>query len=248
MEDKALEGQEKLMDIMMENGRLAVTLSPVGEPQCHISFPSGELSGPLYEVLAAATALVGDAKLDGAITFGHESHVTRNGGVSRHELATLRELLEAARVPLAELGAEGRDQLKDVRYCGCFAGIYPDRTDSDKFVFVYATSTSLYGHGRRDECGCFASRISLSDPNWAETVDGISPLGPRILDRTPPEYGMESVGVDEERFVRAANMMLEEDPLPGKCFSNRTLAELRRSCGPTRGQEDDEPDFDGPSR
>ena len=220
---------DTILNVEIGDGRLAVAISPQGEPQCRISLPSGELSGPLYEVLAAATAITGNAKLDGAVLLGHEDSVLRSGGISQHDLPVLCELLETVRVPISRLGTEERDRDWDNRYCGCFAGAYPDRSDPDKFVLVYATSTSVYGRGRRDECECFASRMSLSNLCWAEAVEGISPLGPRILDRTPTEHGVESMGLDKARLARAADTMLRDDPLSSGCLSDEVLVELRRA-------------------
>lgn len=187
---------DTILNLEIGDGRLAVTISPQGGPQCRISFLDGELSGPLYEVLATAAVVVGGAKLDGVVLFGREDPVLRSGGISQHDLPVLCELLETVRVPISRLGTEGRNGEQDNRCCGCFAGAYPDRSDPDKFVLVYATSTSVYGRGRRDECGCFASRMSLSNPCWAEAIEGISPLGARILDRTPPRTwcGIDGTG------------------------------------------------------
>jgi len=220
---------DTILNLEIGDGRLAVTISPQGGPQCRISFLDGELSGPLYEVLATAAVVVGGAKLDGVVLFGREDPVLRSGGISQHDLPVLCELLETVRVPISRLGTEGRNGEQDNRCCGCFAGAYPDRSDPDKFVLVYATSTSVYGRGRRDECGCFASRMSLSNPCWAEAIEGISPLGARILDRTPPEHGVESMGLDGKRLAGVADSMLGDDPLPSGCLSDETLAKLRRT-------------------
>lgn len=227
-----------ITSIEIGDGRLAVAISPQGEPQCRISLPSVELSGPLYEVLAAAAAVAGGAKLDGAVLFGGENHVLQNDGISQHDLPVLCELLETVRVPISRLGTEGRNGEQDNRCCGCFAGAYPDRSNLDKFVLVYATSTSVYGCGRRDECGCFASRISLSNPCWVEAIEGIPPLGTGILERTPPEHGVGSIGLDENRLAGVTGSMLGDDPLPSGCLSDETLAELRRVVQGPEVQDD----------
>lgn len=229
---------DTILNLEIGDGRLAVVVSPQDGPQCRISFPDGELSGPFYEVLAAAAAVVGGAKLDGVVLLGHEDPVLRSGGISQHDLPVLCELLETVRVPISRLGTEGRNGEQDNRCCGCFAGAYPDRSDPDKFVLVYATSTSVYGRGRRDECGCFASRMSLSNPCWAEAIEGIPPLGTGILERTPPEHGVGSIGLDENRLAGVTGSMLGDDPLPSGCLSDETLAELRRVVQGPEVQDD----------
>lgn len=239
---------DTILNLEIGDGRLAVVASSQDGPQCRISFPDGELSGPLYEVLATAVAVVGDAKLDGVVLFGREDPVLRSGGISQHDLPVLCELLETVRVPISRLGTEERNGEQDNRCCGCFAGAYPDRSDPDKFVLVYATSTSVYGRGRRDECGCFASRMSLSNLCWAEAIEGISPLGPRILNRTPPEHGVESMGLDEARLAQAADSMLGDDPLPSGCLSDETLAKLRRTVQEPQVRNDISDLESGPAR
>lgn len=122
---------DTILNLEIGDGRLAVVVSPQDGPQCRISFPDGELSGPFYEVLAAAAAVVGGAKLDGVVLLGHEDPVLRSGGISQHDLPVLCELLETVRVPISRLGTEGRNGEQDNRCCGCFAGAYPDRSDPD---------------------------------------------------------------------------------------------------------------------
>lgn len=113
-----------ITSIKIGDGRLAVATSPQGEPQCHISLPSGELSGPLYEVLAAATVITGNAKLDGAVLFGREDHVLQNDGISQHDLPVLCELLETVRIPISRFRTKEYRWERDDRCYGYFAGSF----------------------------------------------------------------------------------------------------------------------------
>lgn len=198
-------------------------------PQCRILFKDGELLGSLYETLAAVTAIVGGAHLNKSIPFSSNAqhlftqHLFKKGGIARMEFPALCNLLRLASSSFAMLGTDGRNKTQDEQYYGYFAGAYPNRTDSDKFLIVYVTS-GMRRDGEplsNDECGCFATRVSLSDTHWAESIPGVQPLCPHTVNRTLAEQDWESIlRLDKTVFIEVSREMLDTDPLPGKCFLN----------------------------
>ena len=208
------------LELFMDNG-----------PCCRICFQGGELSGPLYETLAATTAIVGGAKLDKSFSFDSEpSRLMRKGGIPKEKLPVLANLLRLASASFVTLGTEGRNAAQDQQYYGHFVGVYPDRTDSDKFLIVYVTSGVRHSDEplHNDECGCFATRISLSDPGWAEAVSDIQPLCPHVVNRTLSEQEQETVlKLNKEKYDPISKEMLDRDTLPGKCFLDEVLYKLK---------------------
>ena len=225
--------KDTLLSLQFGGGQLELFLAD--SPQCSILFKDGELLGSLYETLAAVTAIVGGACLDKSVSFSSNAqhlftrHLFKKGGIARTELPALRNLLRLASSSFAVLGTDGRNKTQDEQYYGYFAGAYPDRVDPDKFLIVYVTSGM-----RRDgeplsngECGCFATRVSLSDTHWAESVPGVRSLCSHTVNRTLTEQDWETVlRLDKTAFMEVSREMLDADPLPSKCFLNALSQEL----------------------
>lgn len=149
-------------------------------PYCAVDFPTGILDGPVHEVLAAMAAILGGAALDncacGLFDSSFESRLEHRGGIKKHERVDLAELLRMGLAAFKDLPPR---MMKNILPSGYILNAYRDREDPYKVLIVLMSD--VLGLSPSNECGCYAARLSLEDPDWSERVEGLPALSPRVL-------------------------------------------------------------------
>lgn len=180
LSDRVFSSRTAPMPFHGKSGAGHISLSVENCPHCVIEFSTGTLDGPVHEVLSAATAILGGANLEGCasdlLDSAFESRLVRRGGIKQHERADLAELL---RIGLAAFKDFPPRTMKALLPSGYILNAYRDREDPYKVLIVLMSD--VLGLSPSNECGCYASRLSLEDPDWSECVKGLPALSPRVL-------------------------------------------------------------------
>lgn len=162
------------------SGAGEICITSQERPYCAVDFPTGILDGPVHEVLAAMAAILGGATLDncasGLFDPSFKPRLEHRGGIKKHECVDLAELL---RIGLAAFKDFPPRTMKALLPSGYILNAYRDREDPYKVLIVLMSD--VLGLSPSNECGCYASRLSLEDPDWSECVKGLPALSPRVL-------------------------------------------------------------------
>ena len=125
-------------------------------------------------------AILGGANLEGCASglsdSAFESSLARRGGIKKHERADLAELL---RMGLAAFKDFSPRMMENILPSGYVLNAYRDREDPYKVLIVFMSDA--LGFSSSSECGCYAARLSVEDPDWSECVKGLPALSPHVL-------------------------------------------------------------------
>lgn len=180
LSDRVFSSRTAPMPFHGKSGAGRISLSGEKCPHCVMEFSTGALDGPVHEVLAAMAAILGGANLEGYASglsdSAFESRLVRRGGIKKRERADLAELL---RMGLAAFKDFPSQIMENILPSGYILNAYRDREDPYKVLIVLMSD--VLGLSPSNECGCYAARLSLEDPDWSERVEGLPALSPRVL-------------------------------------------------------------------
>ena len=229
LNDRVFSSRAAPMPFHGKSGAGRISISGEKCPHCVIEFSTGTLDGPVHEVLSAATAILGGANLEGCASdlsdSAFESRLVRRGGIKQHERADLMELL---RMGLAAFKDFPSRMMENILPSGYVLNAYRDREDPYKVVIVLMSD--VLGLSPSSECGCYAARLSVEDPDWSECVEGLPALSPRVL--------FLACGKARENWRTDEYGCLSDEPFTARELPPRIMAEVLKAFYSNRAENE----------
>lgn len=220
LSDRVFSSRTAPMPFHGKSGAGRISISGEKCPHCVIEFSTGALLGPVHEVLSAATAILGGANLEGCASglsdSAFESRLARRGGIKQHERADLAELL---RMGLAAFKDFSPRMMENILPSGYILNAYRDREDPYKVLIVFMSDA--LGFSPSNECGCYAARLSVEDPDWSECVEGLPAFSPRVL--------FLACGEAKENWSTDKYGCYSDVPFTARALPSRIMAEVLKA-------------------